>query len=127
MKKFLPILIALVIGIAVGALVFRNGSGFHDHPPVTTTGEATKPEVWTCSMHPQVQAPKPGLCPICAMELIPLSELGGGGRRARWLQRPRLDHATTDQRPHWRNLHLRRFRRKDSLSSRYGDVVRPVS
>ncbi|MCK4957963.1 MAG: efflux RND transporter periplasmic adaptor subunit, partial [Planctomycetes bacterium] len=29
-------------------------------------------EVWTCSMHPNVQLPKAGLCPICNMALIPL-------------------------------------------------------
>jgi Cu(I)/Ag(I) efflux system membrane fusion protein len=27
---------------------------------------------WTCSMHPQVRADKPGKCPICGMELIPI-------------------------------------------------------
>ena len=27
---------------------------------------------WTCSMHPQIRQPNPGLCPICSMELIPL-------------------------------------------------------
>ena len=27
---------------------------------------------WTCSMHPQVRADKPGKCPICSMELIPI-------------------------------------------------------
>ncbi len=27
---------------------------------------------WTCSMHPQINLPKPGVCPICNMELIPL-------------------------------------------------------
>lgn len=27
---------------------------------------------WTCSMHPQIQLPEPGNCPICFMELIPL-------------------------------------------------------
>lgn len=27
---------------------------------------------WTCSMHPQIQLPEPGKCPICFMELIPL-------------------------------------------------------
>lgn len=29
---------------------------------------------WTCSMHPQIRQPKPGRCPICGMELIPVSE-----------------------------------------------------
>jgi Cu(I)/Ag(I) efflux system membrane fusion protein len=32
-----------------------------------------KKQVWTCSMHPQIKLPKPGLCPICNMDLIPLS------------------------------------------------------
>jgi membrane fusion protein, copper/silver efflux system len=27
---------------------------------------------WTCSMHPQIHMPKPGLCPICGMKLIPV-------------------------------------------------------
>ncbi|HIA38478.1 MAG TPA: efflux RND transporter periplasmic adaptor subunit, partial [Planctomycetes bacterium] len=31
------------------------------------------PPLWTCSMHPNVQAPEFGLCPICAMNLIPLA------------------------------------------------------
>jgi Cu(I)/Ag(I) efflux system membrane fusion protein len=31
--------------------------------------------IWTCSMHPQVRLPKPGPCPICGMDLIPLSQL----------------------------------------------------
>lgn len=26
--------------------------------------------LWTCSMHPQVRLPKPGLCPICGMPLV---------------------------------------------------------
>ncbi|HAU37563.1 MAG TPA: efflux transporter periplasmic adaptor subunit, partial [Phycisphaerales bacterium] len=26
---------------------------------------------WTCSMHPEIDLPKPGLCPKCGMELIP--------------------------------------------------------
>ena len=37
--------------------------------------------VWTCSMHPQIRQPNPGLCPICSMDLIPLTDVGGGGFR----------------------------------------------
>ncbi len=29
--------------------------------------------VWTCSMHPQVRQPAPGKCPICGMDLIPVT------------------------------------------------------
>jgi Cu(I)/Ag(I) efflux system membrane fusion protein len=36
--------------------------------------EQTSGEIWTCSMHPQVQMDKPGRCPICGMTLIPLSQ-----------------------------------------------------
>ena len=31
------------------------------------------PSTWTCSMHPQIKLPKPGKCPICFMDLVPLS------------------------------------------------------
>ncbi len=41
-----------------------------------TPTATSEPTVWTCSMHPQIRQPKPGLCPICGMDLIPL-ELGG--------------------------------------------------
>jgi Cu(I)/Ag(I) efflux system membrane fusion protein len=31
-------------------------------------------KAWTCSMHPQIQLPEPGKCPICFMDLIPVTE-----------------------------------------------------
>ena len=39
------------------------------------TGEANEPEVWSCSMHPQIQQDQPGPCPLCGMDLIPLSTM----------------------------------------------------
>ena len=30
---------------------------------------------WTCSMHPQVRQSRPGQCPLCGMNLIPVSQL----------------------------------------------------
>ncbi|MCM8786314.1 MAG: efflux RND transporter periplasmic adaptor subunit [Candidatus Omnitrophica bacterium] len=33
-----------------------------------------KIKFWTCSMHPQIKLPKPGKCPICFMNLIPVYE-----------------------------------------------------
>ncbi|EGB15143.1 efflux transporter, RND family, MFP subunit [Pseudodesulfovibrio mercurii] len=35
---------------------------------------------WTCSMHPQIRLPKPGKCPICFMDLIPLRHEEEGER-----------------------------------------------
>ena len=38
-------------------------------------------QLWTCGMHPEVISDKPGICPICHMDLIPLksSTSSGGG------------------------------------------------
>ncbi len=35
---------------------------------------AEKQEVWTCPMHPQVISDRPGVCPICHMDLVKKSE-----------------------------------------------------
>jgi Cu(I)/Ag(I) efflux system membrane fusion protein len=51
-------------------LVFGgNDSPKPEHEHNITEGTKT---IWTCSMHPQIRMNKPGKCPICAMDLIPL-------------------------------------------------------
>ena len=84
MKKILnsPLLlfVTLVIGLAIGSSLGgkdsatndlqakgEKGSSSHDH-----SGESAD-EIWTCSMHPQIQSPDPGSCPICGMDLIKAS------------------------------------------------------
>ncbi|MBI2469778.1 MAG: efflux RND transporter periplasmic adaptor subunit [Planctomycetes bacterium] len=37
---------------------------------------------WTCGMHPSVKMDKPGKCPICAMDLVPVYEKGAGVEEA---------------------------------------------
>ncbi|HUT33479.1 MAG TPA: efflux RND transporter periplasmic adaptor subunit [Planctomycetota bacterium] len=66
----------LVIGFALGYwLAPRRAAAPR---PASEKKEEEAPaqhvRIWTCSMHPQIRQPKPGLCPICAMELIPLVE-----------------------------------------------------
>ncbi len=42
-------------------------------------GQMTMPEMagkWLCSMHPDVVADGPALCPVCGMKLLPAEELG---------------------------------------------------
>lgn len=63
---------AFVLGFLVrggdsggGAVSMDESHEGHDHEEAPTE--------WTCSMHPQIRQPKPGLCPICAMDLIPAS------------------------------------------------------
>nr|WP_066553691.1 heavy metal translocating P-type ATPase [Sphingobium sp. TKS] len=49
--------------------------------PARYTGAAAKPTelatadgvIWTCPMHPEVQRPGPGTCPICGMALEPVT------------------------------------------------------
>jgi Cu(I)/Ag(I) efflux system membrane fusion protein len=67
----------LVVGLFLGWLIFHpskaesvsemkiEGHDAADHSLET-------PSIWTCSMHPQIKQDKPGQCPICAMDLIPL-------------------------------------------------------
>ncbi len=40
--------------------------------------EQASVKFYTCSMHPQIQQPNPGTCPLCAMDLIPVYESGTG-------------------------------------------------
>lgn len=35
--------------------------------------ESSTNQTWTCSMHPQIRQSEPGQCPICGMDLIPVS------------------------------------------------------
>ena len=41
----------------------------HDNTTMSTDAKA---QIWTCSMHPQIQQDGPGDCPLCGMDLIPL-------------------------------------------------------
>lgn len=72
---------AVVIAFALGFLLRGGGPRGDDGATVTNAMDAhdhaedAAPTEWTCSMHPQIRQPKPGLCPICAMDLIPASNL----------------------------------------------------
>jgi Cu(I)/Ag(I) efflux system membrane fusion protein len=52
-----------------------------DHDLEAHTDEAGN-IIWTCSMHPQIQLPEPGKCPICFMELIPLRRTEPGSQES---------------------------------------------
>ncbi len=79
-ENYKLILIVLVAGLFLGWLFF------HSSGEITAAGENTgiiethdheneKATIWTCSMHPQIREDGPGKCPICGMDLIPLSTL----------------------------------------------------
>jgi Cu(I)/Ag(I) efflux system membrane fusion protein len=68
------IVLAFILGILISG--GSGGEAGHEHGQ-EQAGEAPKAETWTCSMHPQIRQPKPGKCPICFMDLVPV-ESGGG-------------------------------------------------
>ncbi len=69
------ILIALVVVLAVGFWLGRRGGSSEATPTEVAAETETQDqvEVWTCSMHPQIRRYEPGLCPICNMDLVPVS------------------------------------------------------
>ncbi len=83
------IVVAVLAAIVVGYLV--RGAVQEPAPAPTAAEEASadtgeqETQWWTCSMHPQIRQPAPGQCPICAMDLIPVSDGGAGGGGARRL------------------------------------------
>ncbi|OHD08081.1 MULTISPECIES: heavy metal translocating P-type ATPase [unclassified Sphingopyxis] len=42
-------------------------------------GDAPADAIWTCPMHPEIQRPGPGSCPICGMALEPVLPSGSDG------------------------------------------------
>lgn len=66
-----PILIRIGVTAAVGLVLLLTLAWW---PRASETGAASG-DTWTCSMHPQIRLPSPGRCPICGMELIPVSKL----------------------------------------------------
>lgn len=50
-------------------------------PDAASEAAEADAETWTCSMHPQIQLPEPGACPICGMDLIPLGDAPEGSSR----------------------------------------------
>lgn len=70
-------LIALLCGLLLGGLFLSSlpdkGRTDHEH---AKTSEAKKTQ-WTCVMHPQIRKNKPGQCPACGMDLIPVETKSG--------------------------------------------------
>ena len=83
-ENYKPLITVLAIGMFLGWLFFHAenkttvanqelaGHEGHNHG-------TEEPTTWTCSMHPQIKQDKPGDCPICGMDLIPLVTMGSNG------------------------------------------------
>jgi Cu(I)/Ag(I) efflux system membrane fusion protein len=69
-----------VSGPEAGPQDAQNATQSHEGHGVDVSVTEEGEVVWTCSMHPQIQLPEPGKCPICFMDLIPLERSGDGDR-----------------------------------------------
>jgi len=76
-RNFRNYALILVAGLILGWLFFHDSGNkteaVHDH-----TEDVEEATIWTCSMHPQIRMDKPGKCPICSMDLIPLETISAG-------------------------------------------------
>lgn len=70
MKKYIIYTAILALGILLGWIIFDNSPTTDSHDQM----DESSVEHWTCSMHPQIDLPEIGLCPICGMDLIPRTE-----------------------------------------------------
>jgi membrane fusion protein, copper/silver efflux system len=75
----------VVLGaIAVGAIILLVvllrgcGPGTPDAPQVRAGNGST---IYSCPMHPQIRQPEFGTCPICGMDLVPITEDDSGDDR----------------------------------------------
>lgn len=82
-KKYKNYIIA--VGILILGIILGNVFSSSETPTVVKDGEheyvqdpVTK--LWTCAMHPQIRMQEPGNCPICGMELIPLTDDNGDSK-----------------------------------------------
>ncbi len=79
-ENYKLVLVMLIAGLLFGWLFFHSsGERTNANTSIEKTAEHDhsddKATIWTCSMHPQIRSDKPGKCPICGMDLIPLSSL----------------------------------------------------
>ena len=71
-RGLIVLLIVVVAAFLLGGWLLSNGEPHPTQSGQSASSEDAAPTIWTCSMHPQIKLPKPGKCPICFMDLIPL-------------------------------------------------------
>jgi len=73
--------VLLVIGFSIAWSMKKSSSTVNPAKSGEThTEHKNVSQIWTCSMHPQIRRDGPGKCPICGMELVPVTTSAGGIR-----------------------------------------------
>ncbi len=76
-SRLIMALAAVVVAFLFGLLINSgdtSGAGSEILSDNRTREATLTSTSWTCSMHPQIQLPAPGKCPICFMDLIPVTD-----------------------------------------------------
>src|SRR5512133_1995862 len=74
-KSYIKYSLVLIAGLFLGWLIFHGKGGTSaENSTALHENNDEKKTIWTCSMHPQIRMDKPGKCPICGMDLIPLNQ-----------------------------------------------------
>ncbi|MEM6926011.1 MAG: efflux RND transporter periplasmic adaptor subunit [Myxococcota bacterium] len=83
--------LALFLAYAIGRWSVSSPPAMHEHGPEGA---------WTCAMHPQIRSAEAGACPICGMDLVPVSSDGASTDRVVLSERARelADLQTTEVR-----------------------------
>ncbi|MBE7444912.1 MAG: efflux RND transporter periplasmic adaptor subunit [Planctomycetia bacterium] len=74
----IPVLITFIMLVSVLVVNRPTLQVSNLIPSAIGAEEGKKVLYWTCGMHPTVRMDKPGKCPICSMDLIPVYEKGAG-------------------------------------------------
>lgn len=72
-NRYLRYFLFVSAGIFLGWLFFHSRDE-RDEKKSDTEQITKNSTIWTCAMHPQIRMDKPGKCPICGMDLIPLEQ-----------------------------------------------------
>lgn len=84
MKKYKNYIIAagiLILGIIIGKITSGDDKVTSHREDEHNFVQDPVTQLWSCSMHPQIKMEKPGNCPICGMELIPLDKSKDSGEK----------------------------------------------
>ncbi len=74
-NRVVQLSLVLIAGLFLGWLIFKTDYS----PDATQAHEQAKEITYTCSMHPQIRQNEPGKCPLCGMDLTPLTHGSGAG------------------------------------------------